>query len=81
VSKKTAIAYPDVGQLQRNQTYEISYRCTTPGPGVEQGTVIGQWNGDIDTWGKFTIIPLDGSTPLYLFAKEFTGLEPLDDAQ
>lgn len=57
--------------LTAGVVYDIAYRCTTPGPDIEEGTVRGYWTGEIDTWGKHTVIPVDGSAPRYLFRREF----------
>lgn len=42
-------------------------------------TIIGTWNGEIDTWGKHTIALLDSEAegPYYLFADEILAVEPL----
>lgn len=58
-----------------NTVYDITYRCTTPGPDVEEGEIRAYWTGEIDTWGKYTIQPIDGSAPLYLFAREIIEAE------
>jgi hypothetical protein len=65
-------------ELKPGRIYFIDYRCTTPGPEVEQGTVHGYWNGEIDTWGKYTIVPTTGTPRLYLFRHEMTSVV-LDD--
>ena len=64
-----------VRKLKPNQVCVISYRCRDIGYGVEEDVIDGFWTGEIDTWGKYTIRPLDGPT-LYLFADEFVSVEP-----
>ena len=44
---------------------------------AERGIVRGYWDTGFDTWGKFTIQPVDGSCPLYLFADEIVEVEAL----
>jgi hypothetical protein len=64
------------GVIVANVEYDIVFHCTTPGPETESGYVTGHWNGDIDTWGKLTIIPAnDRIDPYYLFAREIVSLE------
>lgn len=33
------------------------------------------WTGEIDTWGKLTIKPVDGTAPHYLFPDEIVDVE------
>ena len=61
--------------LRRGQVSLIDYRCTTPGPEVEEGTVEGYWTGEVDTWGKLTIVPVNGTPALYLFRDEIVAVE------
>ena len=45
-------------------------------------TILGTWTGEIDTWGKYTIRPLDRRAPVYyLFADEVTEVHPLNGAE
>ncbi len=48
----------------------LAYRCRDIGHGIESGTVRGNWTGEVDTWGKQTFRPSDGSDVLYLFPDE-----------
>ena len=65
----------DVGIIEAGVVYEIDFACSTPGPEVETGTVTGFWNGDIDPWGKLTIIPIKNEKPVYLFPREVVVLK------
>jgi hypothetical protein len=62
-------------QLDTGKVYDITYRCTTPGPEVEEGEIRAFWTGEIDTWGKYTLQPIDGDAPRYLFAHEISEAE------
>jgi hypothetical protein len=63
------------GVIVEGLQYDIEFCCTTPGPEPEIGFITGHWNGDIDTWGKLTIIPANDRIPThYLFAKDFAEL-------
>lgn len=46
-------------------------------------TIIGTWNGEIDTWGKYTIALLDSEAegPYYLFADEVLAVEPCSEVE
>lgn len=50
--------------LTAHRVCDIAYRCTTPGPDVETGTVTGYWTGERDTWGKLTIVVLGVHWPI-----------------
>jgi len=52
------------------QVRTISYECRDIGYGVESDIIEAYWTGEIDVWGKYTIKPVDGQAPLYLFADE-----------
>lgn len=58
--------------LTANHVYSIRYVCRVldPRDDRERGTVYGFWTGEIDTWGKRTIRPVNGGPPLYLFPDE-----------
>jgi hypothetical protein len=60
----------DVEIIEAGVVYEIDFACSTPGPEVEVGAVTGFWNGEIDPWGKLTIIPIKNEKPVYLFPCE-----------
>lgn len=60
--------------IEPRRVYEISYACRDIGYGVESGILDAFWSGEIDYWGKYTIVPIDGSDPLYLFADEITSI-------
>jgi hypothetical protein len=51
-------------------TVEVSYKCRDNGTGVEEGVVCGHWTGEVDTWGKRTFQPWDGSPAMYFFDDE-----------
>jgi hypothetical protein len=51
-------------------TVEVLYRCRDNGHGVEEGMVRGHWTGEVDTWGKRTFQPSDGSPAMYFFDDE-----------
>lgn len=57
--------------LEANRVCSIQYVCRVidPRDPPERGTIYGFWTGAIDTWGKRTIIQIDGPT-YYLFADE-----------
>lgn len=59
------------------RVYDLTYYCTTPGPEPEEGTIRAYWTGEIDTWGKYTFRPVDGSPTLYLFLEEIVKAESL----
>ena len=63
--------------LERNVVSEIAYECRDIGYGVESGVIPAFWTGEIDTWGKHTIRPIDGSPTLYLFRDEIIAVEEL----
>jgi len=69
--------YPkgDIMKIKPNTIYDIEFRCTTPGPDVEEGSFRGYWTGEIDTWGKKIFRPIDGRGPFYLFDKEIVYVE------
>jgi len=64
---------PQTKRIEPRIVYEISYACRPP-CADEVGTVVGVWTGEIDTWGKLTIIPASGPT-LYLFRDEIVSVE------
>lgn len=57
-------------RLRAWQVCDITFRCTTPGPDVEEGEIRGYWTGEVDCWGKRTIERVDGEPPVYLFPHE-----------
>ena len=61
---------------QSNTVSFITYKCRDIGYGVEEDTIEAFWTGEIDTWGKLTIRPVDGGSPLYLFPDEIMGVGP-----
>lgn len=66
-------------KLIPGQVYEFSYDCTVRGCD-DQGVIEGYWTGEVDTWGKFTIMPTDGGDPFYLFADEIFRVDALQVA-
>lgn len=56
--------------MRRNEVIEVQYECRDIGYGVESGIIEAFWTGEIDTWGKLTIRPVDGGATLYLFPDE-----------
>jgi hypothetical protein len=58
--------------LERNRVCDITYACRDIGYGVEGDTVRAYWTGEVDTWGKYTIVPVEhrDGMPLYLFLDE-----------
>lgn len=65
--------------LESNHVVDITYETRTLDLSgyAEQDTVRGYWTGEIDTWGKFTIMPLCAHRPLYLFPDEIVEVEDL----
>jgi len=63
--------------MEPGVVYVIDYRCRDLGYGVEGGTIEAFWTGAIDTWGKFTLRPITGEAPLYLFRDEILGARPV----
>ena len=64
----------DAGTMESGVVYEIDFACSTPGPEVEEGAITGYWTGEIDTWGKLTINPINHERPVYLFPREFVSM-------
>ena len=64
--------------MKPNTVYTISYQCRDIGYGIEEGIIDAFWTGEIDTWGKRTIVPINGQRPLYLFMDEIVGIEPYE---
>lgn len=63
-------------RMERGRVYDIGYRAMIPHPfSYEDGTVRAYWNGEVDTWGKLTLIPVDDSEPLFLFRHEVISIE------
>ena len=63
--------------MKPNCVYNITYECRDIGyGGVESGEIRAYWTGEIDTWGKYTIVPVDGSERLYLFQDEILNAGP-----
>lgn len=56
--------------LTAKTVYQLSYATRDLGYGTEENTIDAYWTGEIDTWGKMTIKPVDGSPTLYLFPDE-----------
>lgn len=48
---------------------QLTYKCRDIGCGREHGTILGNWFGAVDTWGKRAFVPFAGYT-LYLFPDE-----------
>lgn len=69
-----------MAKLTAGVVYDIDYRCTTPGPDVEEGSFRGYWTGEIDTWGKYTINAIKGA-PYYLFANELVSVSRVYSAR
>jgi len=57
----------------------IDFECRDIGYGVESGSIVGYWNGEIDCWGKYTIVSTDGAPMVYLFEDEFVDVEPINE--
>jgi hypothetical protein len=55
--------------MQRGRVYDIDYACRKPCED-EVGTLRGYWNGDIDMWGKRTIVVVPSGALHYFFADE-----------
>lgn len=65
---------------RKNELVDISFRCTTPGPDVETGTIRGFWTGEIDAWGKYTIQSVSSEQPtVYLFPLEIKTVDAVGD--
>ena len=64
----------DAGVVESGVVYEIEFTCSTPGPEVEEGVFQGFWTGEIDTWGKLTVKPINQDRPVYLFPGEFASM-------
>jgi hypothetical protein len=64
----------DAGIIECGVVYEIEFSCSTPGPEVEEGVFRGFWTGEIDTWGKLTVNPINQERPVYLFPGEFVSM-------
>ena len=55
---------------------EIHFKGLGPeGDGEEQGSFRGYWTGEIDTWGKKTFQPVNGSAPYYLLDREIVSIQ------
>ena len=64
--------------LESNHVVDITYTTRTWFDyEAEHDTIRGYWTGEIDTWGKFTIMPVSSHRPLYLFADEIVEVEAL----
>lgn len=55
--------------LEPGRVVTLSYDCTPRGCD-DSGVIDGYWTGEIDGWGKYTIIVLDSPDPIYLFDDE-----------
>lgn len=64
-------------KLRPAVVYRLTYDCTAHGLPDEQGTIIGFWTGEIDTWGKLTIQTADRHV-YYLFADEIVGAKEVE---
>lgn len=62
-------------ELVKNQVVELAYRTRDLGYGVEEDIITAYWNGDIDAWGKYTIVPTNAAPVLYLFRDEIESVE------
>jgi hypothetical protein len=61
--------------LERNKVQVISYHCATPGPETQEGTIVGFWTGETDSWGKRTIQQVNaGHARFYLFDEEIVSV-------
>lgn len=63
--------------IEPNKVYDLRYRCEVY-KDVDEGEVRAFWNGETDTWGKLTILPIDGDAPRYLFEREIVDAEPCE---
>ena len=73
--------HPDQPESYENQqtncgtvVFVHDFACSTPGPEVEEGALVGYWTGETDTWGKLTIMQLKSERPVYLFPGEFVAM-------
>lgn len=62
-------------RIEAGRVYDIWYRCTTPGPDVEEGDMRAYWTGERDAYGKLTFVDVNGGPARYLFAYELTNAE------
>lgn len=75
----------NVKWLKKNKVVDISMHVRFSEDPDDSRTFRGYWTGEIDIWGKYTIIPVgDGhanyivdSQPLYLFADEIDSVEDI----
>lgn len=64
--------------LHKNVVCRISYQCrdlSGRGDDVDQGTLLGYWTGDIDSWGKYSIRRVSSRQTFYLFQDEIIAVE------
>ena len=73
-----------IDTLIPNMVCNIHYRCRDIGYGVEEGSLVGYWSGEIDTWGKRTIRVVEHiennteqilGSEMYLFSNEIVSVE------
>jgi hypothetical protein len=55
--------------------YDVSFRCDTPGPEIDEGSIRAYWTGEVEIFGKLIFRPVDGSPVVYLFRREIVALE------
>jgi hypothetical protein len=65
----------NAGIMESGVVYEIEFACSTPGPEVEEGGLMGYWTGEIDGWGKLTVKPINHGRPVYLFPGEIVAMQ------
>lgn len=66
------------GRLVRDMVYTIGYNCAPRGLPDEYGTIVGYWNGEVDTWGKLTIRAVQSNHTHYLFADEIVDVREVE---
>lgn len=68
-------------RIKPGVVYDLWFRCTTPGPDVEEGELRAYWTGEIDTWGKYTFMGVDGAPTHYLFPREIVDIQVAFEVQ
>lgn len=68
-----------MAKMARNVVYDIHYECRPPCD-PEPGVVRGFWTGQVDTWGKRTIVQVPAGKPYYLFPDEIVDLERVGES-
>ena len=64
----------DAGIMKSGVVYEIEFACSTPGPEIERGRLMGYWTGEVDFCGKLTVESISHEQPVYLFPGEFVSI-------